>query len=580
MSANANPILPCEKYEVTEIRLTPAKNFTPSVEPDETRREIKAKDGNAGYSRQNETRCCMSRIIYVKAGEKFVLEAISFNYPSMAEKHVSSVRWEMQADEEAPVKIGTGKSVECKTNKKHVGKKITFRGYIERDSLSKYPMQRIVCYVERDMQNVRICNVKGGADRVSAGEIVEFEATRYDVDKKHVRESTRRAVKWDVKTDGEKFVLADQNQVPCRGEKIKFAIPASWAGKEATIMPYLSFSTETVSVKINVFPAEEYIIAVGGQSRGSDGRRSLAGHLVGPASKLMFVHQALRQMNLNRNVKFTFLVCSSDNGLNGAKTLEYTKGQLKEMRNAVENLHKGTFIKVNGAEQIINYINTGDINNSGNITPARKNKPIKQLSFYSHGFAGEISSGLDRAGFDRTEFSFEESEVKKLNPEAFDAEARIYVFARLAGPGNPETDKSMRVNEKKDGKYPNNGYDLLSAHGLAQKMADQTKATAYAYPKGAWYGDTLFTSDEYDLLDACDAYYNREKPERTQAKYSYVVKNGPDPEDDKKYGELKAIRINLKKIDGALFLPQGARHPVREADTPQGLPDDTKTYMH
>ena len=45
MSANANPILPCEKYEVTEIRLTQTKKsvlanyFIPPVEPDKTHPE-------------------------------------------------------------------------------------------------------------------------------------------------------------------------------------------------------------------------------------------------------------------------------------------------------------------------------------------------------------------------------------------------------------------------------------------------------------------------------------------------------------------------------------------------------------
>lgn len=164
-----------------------------------------------------------------------------------------------------------------------------------------------------------------------------------------------------------------------------------------------------------------------------------------------------------------------------------------------------------------------------------------------------------------------------MSSNVFTKDALIYSFACRTGLGNNAIDTTVYKNEKK-GERSN----LLSSESLAQKMADTTHATVYAYLKRTWYGDTLFTNDEYDFMDAYRAYRYKTPPERAKVKsgekYNTILKNGSNPDESRRFNELEKIRKEFEYIDGAKFLPRGALHPVRAGETPKGLPDDMKTF--
>lgn len=123
-----------------------------------------------------------------------------------------------------------------------------------------------------------------------------------------------------------------------------------------------------------------YIIVVGTQNHRSDASVKKPWNLVrdvGEGSKLMFVHQALRRMKLNKGIKYNFVLCTSG----------YSSNQKRAISQAVKNL-EGIYLEVTNAQQVINIINTGDKNNSSKISEKRKNEKIQQLLFYSHGGCG------------------------------------------------------------------------------------------------------------------------------------------------------------------------------------------------
>lgn len=531
----------------------------------------------------------MNKLKILKIGTEFILEATAFTYSKNIEKAAPSIQWTLTPEGGNAEAIGIGKAINYKISDKYEGKKITFRAFIKEDSKTNYPLQSLTCFVEEKVSvaGIYIEEVLEVTNKTNAkvGDTVEYKVTQYNVASNKITEAQKKCIKWDYKVEGgKKEHLVDEHNNPFQGETIRFNVPHAWVEKSVLLMPYMNQSTEKISVKTNISPSEEYIVVVGKQSHSSDWKRNLAASfidsVVAPNSKLMFIHQAFRRMRLNSNISFTFLLCHSPNGANA---LEYTDKQINAIQDTVENTYNGTFVKVSSAKQIINYINTGDVNNFERITSKRKNKPIKQLLFYSHGVVGEISLALGPTGFDLTEFSFKEAEVKKINQDAFDAKAHIYSYACRTGLGNSKIDKSIYINEKKDKDDPNNKYNLLSSQSLAQKIANISNSVVYAYLKRTWYGDTLFTNDEYDFMDAYDAFRNQRQPKRSEVKsgkkYNNIVKKGPNDDEENRYQELKKIRTDIKYIDNANFLASGALHPVRAADTPTGLPDDMKTYQ-
>ncbi|WP_292010907.1 hypothetical protein [Chryseobacterium sp.] len=323
---------------------------------------------------------------------------------------------------------------------------------------------------------------------------------------------------------------------------------------------------------------EAYIIVVGTQSHRSDASLTKPWNLlrdVGEGSKLMFVHQALRRMRLNKgSIKFDFLLCVRG----------YTEKQRSAIKSAVENLYDGKYIEVSSAQQVINYINTGDKNNNAATAKARDEKKIKQLLFYSHGVVGEISLGLAPAGIDITEYSFEESEAKKLSNQAFFSGANIYLFSCRAGIGNPDIDRSVYIDAKGSRTDPNNRYNILSSESIAQKIANAAKTTVFGYLRRTDYEKTLFTNDELcfsDYMKARQKQQNQVQNKRCSVTYLHLLDQNHELTDQEKerWREWTNIESNMTKIDGAWFDPDGARHNIEAAPSPEGVPSDMKTFI-
>jgi hypothetical protein len=196
----------------------------------------------------------MGKLIYVAAGEEFLLEAIAFNYPSVAEKYIPLIQWEMTPENGTAEIIGTGKSVKYKIPKKYAGKKVVFRAYINKDSYAEFPLQRMECMVETQPPNLLIKEVKG-SEKAFAGETVEFRVTKYNVDGKKLTTSDKKAIKWDVKIgDDTKKVLVNTDGLPYRTDRISLVVSRERAGKEVVVMPYFRSSTESIAVRMNVYP--------------------------------------------------------------------------------------------------------------------------------------------------------------------------------------------------------------------------------------------------------------------------------------------------------------------------------------
>ena len=322
-----------------------------------------------------------------------------------------------------------------------------------------------------------------------------------------------------------------------------------------------------------------HIIVVGTQAHRGDAKINAPWNYlreVGEGSKLMFVHQALRTMNLNREISYEFLICKAG----------YTENQLNVIQKTVETVYNGTFIKMKHIIDIISYINTGDIHSSENLSymkvaPRRLAKPIKQLFFYAHGLVGELALGLGLST--KVGYTIGINQVKFFQKESFTNDAEIYCYACRIGLGNTEMGDSIYINEKGSKTDPSNKHDLMIDQSLAQKLANQTKATVYAYINRSDYSETLFTNDELCFKD----YYEAREKKATSVNnklcndtYKYLLnqKYTPTETEKKRWEEWKKIEFNKIKIDGAWFDPDGARHPVKGGTTPVGVPNDMKTF--
>lgn len=200
----------------------------------------------------------MNKYPFLRVNEEIILEAISFNFRNNIEEHLHSIQWEVKAVGESSEKIGNGKSIKYKINEKYSGKRVIFRAYIKQDSITKYPLQNLICDVERQVslevngKKILIKEVTGPKEAL-VGDTVNLKVTKYNIDSNKVTESQKKQIKWDVKgIREEKKVFTYNKGIPFVGEAITFMIPESWGGQSVLLMPYLRTSTENISVNISV----------------------------------------------------------------------------------------------------------------------------------------------------------------------------------------------------------------------------------------------------------------------------------------------------------------------------------------
>lgn len=507
----------------------------------------------------------MNNLKILKVGTAFILEAISFTHSKNIEKSAPSIQWTITPEGGSAENIGTGKALNYTISKKYAGKKVTFRAYIKEDSNKRHPKQCLTCFIEKQVSvaGVLIKEVTG-ATKAEVGDTVEYKVSKYNIGANKVTAAQKKQIKWDWKIEGEeKKILVDEYNNLYLGETIRVTVPEAWAGKNVTLMPYMNQSSEKTSTKINIASLEENIIIIGTQQHNSSKLANILRRDVGINSKLMFVHQALRRVVLNKELPWTILFCAEG----------YTQMQQERIKKAFKAAADflKEFVLVSSNQDIVNYINTKDVNGKKAI---RSSGQVRRILFYSHGIVKEILPWMG-AWADGDSFNIEKAE--KMNSSVFTKDALIYSFACRTGLGNTAIGATVYKNEKKVERY-----NLLSAESLAQKMANATHATVHAYLKRTWYGNTLFTDDEYDFMDAIDSNKSKKAPKRDKVKagekYSSILKSGANSQELKRFNELYKIRKELELIDGATFLPRGALNPVSAAETPEGLPDDMKTY--
>lgn len=401
-------------------------------------------------------------------------------------------------------------------------------------------------------RKVLVTAVKGPVEAF-AGQKVKYEVERYNV--RDVNEEVHSQVKWKVTVDDREIAITQPHK-----EVLELPVKNEWQGKQIVAKAYIQTPSEKVCRKTQVQKEYERIIVIGTQQHSDSlGRNISPFHDVGPNSKFMFVHQALRRVLLNTEYRWTILLCIQG----------YSETQQQKIKSTFENITDKNeekvvtvFENISSPGNIVNYIN------NGNGRDARK---IDRLLFYSHGVVNKILPWMKGL---REGEALDKTIAQKLKASSFSDDALIYSFACRTGLGNPQIDKTVYINKTK-----NMRYNLLSAQSLAQKFADVTEAMVYAYLKRSDYSDTLFTADDYDFMDVCNAVKYGIKREREAEKYNYIIQNGKlNKSDQERYEKLDAIRKSDQMVDGATFRATGALHPVKAGQTPEGLPGDMKTY--
>ena len=322
------------------------------------------------------------------------------------------------------------------------------------------------------------------------------------------------------------------------------------------------------AVMFDISYSKVNVIVIGTQQHSSDwwrnidplGLNPVAG--VGRNSKLMFVHQAIRTIRLGLIYKWIVLLCSEG----------YTENQLEHIKETVTNITNKAGEKIvlnchmiSSLDDIISYINS---------LSAKKQK-IETLYFYAHGVVKEILPWMKL----KKGIPIDENFFKKLKKESFVKGAVVKSYACRTGLGNPNIDQDRII--KKEGKTSFDRGEqyiielpLLLLESLASRISAVLNVTVYAYLRRTEYSDTLFTSDEYDFLDACDAALLNNKRSRKASKYDHITQTRQLTRTERdRYKKLNEERDEKKNIivDNASFRLTGAFHPVRAARTPRNV---------
>ncbi len=225
-------------------------------------------------------------------------------------------------------------------------------------------------------------------------------------------------------------------------------------------------------------------------------------------SKLMFVNQGVRALKE---------LSQSDPSESRTMLLfkgDYTDKQINAIRTSVEN-YGGQLQILNSSSDLINYINTKTLNGDRNDRASDK---ITKMEIYSHGVFGAIEFGYGTENADKYRLDF--SNVNLLRKSAFKGRnSHISSFACRTGLG-------------RDYKYF--GFYEFRTSSLAQAISNSTQASVSAFAVRTDYQFTLGSWSE--------------------RRFGY-----PNP------------APKTKSIDGAIFTPQGAAHPVQSGSTPMFL---------
>jgi RHS repeat-associated protein len=259
------------------------------------------------------------------------------------------------------------------------------------------------------------------------------------------------------------------------------------------------------------------------------------------ANKLMFAHQAIRQLQQYKSTEG-----------NESRTLViftegYSKKQLARIEREVTKLG-GNMIRVKSADELTKYINSKNINGA-NVTVDRTNDKVTNVDAFSHGLVGSIEFGYHMGNKENARF--DASDAKQLNPKAFDKGAVFTSYACRTGLGNPNT-----------GDFVTPYTDLMQEQSLAQSISNNANIKVNAFLRRTDYSNTLSSFQDRLYLMLYEDTGMGNKRAETIDWY-------------KKWSERLTSR---ESIDGAIFDPKGAVHPVTGGNTPMGTSPDIQTY--
>ena len=316
--------------------------------------------------------------------------------------------------------------------------------------------------------------------------------------------------------------------------------------------------TQTVYIRRN----EERIILIGTQQhRPITGPKSFIGSFVYDVnkwSKMMFVHQALRQVLSNKEKDWTILLCIQGYG---KLQIELIKKYFNQMLKSDGSKTVRYIKEITNLNEILLYINRGDNKTNRNFYM------ITELIFFSHGDVRGISPWMgDIPMF--TDPYIDKKFVENIESYAFDPDATIYSYACRTGLGNPKIDKEAK------------GLDPMKEESVAQAFANVTGATVCAYLRRTSYYDTLLNYDERDFIDAVHFYIRKDRDKREYNGYTQFQENPIlTAEQLKKFNDLDSIWNGEKYlVEGEILYPDGARYPVTYDETPTGVDPDMKTF--
>ena len=183
----------------------------------------------------------MSNLLYINSNEELILEVLNFNYNAGAEKYHDKITWEMFVARGEIFEIGNGKCIRYKVSEEFENMRVAFVAYINERDKNRYPTQRIECFVVRPApKNLRVLRVEQtqGARDVVVGETIKLRVTEFYPEGSEPTVYEKDTIKWDIIVgDAERKVFVVNNE-PLLSDRIDFAVPAEWAGKEVVIMPY------------------------------------------------------------------------------------------------------------------------------------------------------------------------------------------------------------------------------------------------------------------------------------------------------------------------------------------------------
>lgn len=347
--------------------------------------------------------------------------------------------------------------------------------------------------------------------------------------------------------------LSENNKTVIKNDfippKSNIKIPATKNDLIKIICIELSISKESQEYYELFDKKEENIIIIGTQQhRGGNLFTSqfisggIFGNDVSQYNKMMFVHQAIREVRLNNSKKWTILLCSGGYSFNQMKKIKAAFYDKFEMKDSVNDIIE---IGDNDIDTIINYINFADIKKNTEIKK-REYIKISHLSIYSHGLPDGIYFWMDDVF--PYQKAFDMVEIQKLKESAFSENSEIYCYSCRTGVGRNGEDFT------KKGSNPDIG------NSIAQIIANATGARVYAYQTRTSYEDTLVKPEYRKAIES------NEKSKEMQDK----IQN---------YDLLYDIWMTEKyKVDGAVFYQKGAFNPVKSDSTPKGLTKGMCSY--